>query len=137
MAPGRCVYFKGVSQRKPNIQSIRKAFDRVLHLSERDGFDVFVAFEYFTFSKIDSVPNGNAAYIRNPRAANVVSNINWVHDTPENFKYGMDGARELSSIILAGQTGLTQAQSAGFHYSNYGEFSYFVSFRLIRPKSSI
>lgn len=118
---GRCVYFKGVSQKKPDLQSIRKAFDRAIQLSERDGFNVFMVFEYFTLSKIDSVPNGQTAYVRNPGAANVLTNVNWEQDTPDNFKYGMEGARELSNIILAGQTGLTEAQNAGFQYGNYGE----------------
>jgi hypothetical protein len=113
---------KGVSQKKPEIISTSKAFERVIQLSENKEFRMAIIFEYLPLAKINGVPQGTTAFRRDPTdpAANVLTLVMWDKDTPENLKYARDAVHEVSAIITEGQTNLSKSQAEG--YSNYGEF---------------
>ena len=82
-----------------------------------------LVFEYFPLSKVNSVPNGVAAFRRDPTPAVLVV-FNW-DANPENGHGSMverarTAAYEISDIIGKGQEGVSFQQKLG--YSNFGRF---------------
>ena len=117
--PGKCTYMKGVFQTKPHLDSVRQVLKRVQQTDENHGHLSMTLFEYFPVTKVNSVPNGATPFCRYP-GYNVLSVTRWEHDTLDNYKYGRDTTRELTSIISKGQGELAGYENTG--YGNYGWF---------------
>jgi hypothetical protein len=107
---------KGVTQTKPHHPSALQSLERAAQLSN-DEFSATLVFEYFPLTKIQSVPNDATAF---PRAVapNVLANVAWKHDTPDNLKQGRDAVNELTGILAKGQ-----AELPGIDYTAYGNYS--------------
>jgi hypothetical protein len=115
---GLPTYLKGVRATKPRFEVSEKAFQALIQYTEkRPDMNMSCMFEYFPLAKICSVANDATAYARAPYG-NVLNIIRWTEDTEENLKYARDAAREISNIVLKGNTELTSANNTA--YGNYG-----------------
>ncbi|KAH0579527.1 hypothetical protein H2248_002381 [Termitomyces sp. 'cryptogamus'] len=112
---GQGMYMKGIAQRKPDFESITKAFDHVQKVSGPE-FKANILFEYFPLAKINAVSSNSTAFRRDPTSSVLVL-MNWKENTEENAERGRIVAHELANFIVDGQQGVSPTQILG--YSNY------------------
>jgi hypothetical protein len=107
---------KDLSHAKPDLSSAKKVLDRLISLATSE-IQPVVILEFFSFKKVQSIPNGTCAFQR-PKSNNGVVVMTWKNDTPENLKLARSLARELASIIALGQEKYIGKVEQG--YGNYG-----------------
>ena len=139
VVPGRCVYMKGFAHRGPDHPSILEAFTRIIAVNAQQRTpQIRLGFllEYFPLSKINSVPRGTTAFLRNEESNGIIL-VSWTPaaapGTPEALDLGemekgntdeVGGmAEELVGILLSGQNpGASKGEELGLGYLNYGAF---------------
>lgn len=124
---------KSLSHTKPHFPSAKKILDRLTSLSTTTTADsnseiiqFAVAFEYYPFKKVLSIPNGTCAFFR-PEFNHGIALLTWEKNTPENLALARSIGRELASIVATGQQEYIGQVVQG--YGNYGFFFFsFFSF---------
>lgn len=135
---------KSLSHTKPHFPSAKKILDRLTSLStasttttttadsNSEIIQFAVAFEYYPFKKVLSIPNGTCAFFR-PEFNHGIALLTWEKNTPENLALARSIGRELASIVATGQQEYIGQVVQG--YGNYGKvFFFFFLFFFIRFK---
>ncbi|KNZ77937.1 hypothetical protein J132_02877 [Termitomyces sp. J132] len=113
---GQGMYMKGIAQRKPDFESITKAFDHVQNVSVPE-FKANILFEYFPLAKINAVSSNSIVFRRDPMFSVLVL-MNWTENTEENVEH------ELAKFIVDRQQGVSPTQILG--YSNYDKLAIYM-----------
>ena len=113
---GLCRLLKSLSHTKPHLASAKKVLDRLVSLADSKVHPI-VLLEYFPYKKILSIPNGTCAFQR-PEFSHGVAVVTWKDNTPENLALARSIARDLASIVAAGQLEYLGQVDQG--YGNYG-----------------
>ncbi|KAH9931212.1 uncharacterized protein B0H18DRAFT_872258 [Fomitopsis serialis] len=115
---GQGVYNKGVAHRKPEYESVLKAFDRVAELAAGAGPHPVVIFEYFPLHKINAIDSEETPFRRDPVPSVFVAAL-WVEDTRENLERGREMVYDLIGLVKSANPQLSAEQQAG--YGNYDD----------------
>ena len=107
--------------------SMRRSFECVVQRSVGD-FRMIILQEYFPLQKINSVPNGNMAFVRTGNR-NVGIAAEWKKESHENTAYGRNSVHEVAKLLGAtkGETG----------YGNWGKWGKRARMRVLTEASLI
>ncbi|KAI5894316.1 FAD-binding domain-containing protein [Schizophyllum commune H4-8] len=117
---GQGVYQKGVAHKKPDLDSLQYAYDRVVELAEKEGPTPVILFEYFPLKKIVAKGGDTSAFRRDPYPS-ILVNAFWKEDTPENVKRGRDIVYDIIAKIKTFNPDMSAEQQQG--YGNYDDES--------------
>jgi hypothetical protein len=84
-----------------NPDAMGKIFETT-HGRCSDGIDVAAIFEFLPLGKINSMPNGTAAFYRRP-FCNMVAAFYWNDDTPEKAAFARETSRLLAKLVRESQ----------------------------------
>ncbi|KAH9836777.1 uncharacterized protein C8Q71DRAFT_58980 [Rhodofomes roseus] len=115
---GQGVYFKGAAHRRPDYETVLRAFDRAAALNAGPGPNPRVIFEYYPLQRITSHDSGETPFRRDCIPSALVVAL-WGEDTQENSTRGREMVYELIGLLKDANPQLSEEEKAG--YSNYDD----------------
>lgn len=95
-------FMKGTLLSKPSDDMTRSTFDKVMSFCKPGSLDVFMAFEYVSQAKVNSVPVDETPY-RRDLPGNGVIFARWKDDVPGKYDEARDAAHALAALTPEGE----------------------------------
>jgi hypothetical protein len=105
---------------KPDLPLAKKVLDHLVSLAQAASeVQTTIFVEYFSYKKIQSIPNGTCAFKR-PKFNYGVAFLTWKNNTPENLQLARSIGREFASIVTISQ----QKYLGGEVVHGYGNYAH-------------